>query len=230
MHTMDSVFPTAAMPFQLAGAAAIARDARDATHDRRIDLLSQRLAIHLSQEVWQRLFHGTGRQGISFSQAPLSVLFIESLLGDGAGSSHEDFFGTLERLAREHDGSVDAFAWGGSLVFFAQAAGAVRTAMALQNAVPERKLRMGVHHGDCLLARFRSAGVSHATLLGSEATQAAAVAGATDYGSVGLSSPVSTEWLARVAQDTGSASGWQCERFGNGSMRLVPTHRSKRAA
>jgi hypothetical protein len=229
MHTMDSVFPSAALSFQLAGSVGTttAREARDVTHDRRIDLLAQRLAIHLSQEVWQRLFHGTGRQGIAFTQAPLGVLFIESSLSDGDRRSQDDFAATLEQLSREHGGTVDAFAWGGSLVFFTQAVQAVGTAMALQRALPERNLRMGVHHGDCLLARFRSAGGSHATLLGAEATQAAAVASATDGGSIGLSSAVH-HLGANFPGAT--AAGWRCERNANGSMRLVPTRRNSPAA
>ena len=220
------------MPLPLPGAVAsfASHAAHAATHQTWVDMLSQRLAIHLSQEVWQRLFHGTGRPGIVFTHAPLAVLFIESLLGNAERRSEDTFYAALERLAREHDGTADAFAWGGSLLFFAQAGQAVRTALALQRAVPERKLRMGIHHGDCLLARFRSAGVSHATLLGAEATQAATVASATDYGSIGLSASVLPGWLELTAQDAAAASNWRCERNGNGSMRLVPTNRSLPAA
>jgi class 3 adenylate cyclase len=198
-------------------------------HQVRVDLLSQRLAMHLSQEVWQRLFHGPGRGGIVFTQAPLAVLFIESLPGEGERRGQERFFVALERLAREHGGTIDEFAWGGSLLFFGQPDEAVRTALALQYVVPEQRLRMGVHHGECLLARFRSGGISHATLLGEAAAEAAAVASASEYGSVGVSGAVKREWL-ELAGVSDRKAQWRCERKGNGSMRLVPTGPSQPAA
>jgi hypothetical protein len=236
---MSSVLPAALLPLtlpqakperELGSPASGTADAKQDMHHMRVELLSQRLAIHLSQEVWQRLFHGTGQDGITFTQVSLAVLFIESPLHEASPCSQDIFFAAMERLAREHSGTVDLFAWGGSLLFFPGPVQAVRTALALQRVASDRSLRMGVHHGECLLARFRSAGVSHATLLGAESTQASALASATDYGSIGLSPQVLRDWLDLAAHDADAANGWRSERNGNGSMRLVPTNRSQPAA
>jgi len=219
---------------------------------RRVDVLAQRLAIHLSQEVWQRLFYGAGRPGIAFTETPLAVLFVESMETDGQRTTQDNFLAAVERLARQHGGTVDNFAWGGSIVFFPSVDAGVRTAVALHRAAPEWQLRMGIHSGDGLVARFRSAGGSHATLLGSHAGQAEAVAAAAVYGSVGLSVQAHAAWLSggcaegvvegehasaganastTFARPCVSAAGpWHCERIGNGSMRLVPTNQRGSAA
>lgn len=204
------------------------------THQLRIDLLAQRLAVHLSQEVWQRLFHGAGRHSIGFTQATIAVLFVESLALDRQQPGQDHFLAVLGRIAREHGGTVDAYSWGGSLVFYPHVESGLRTAAALQRAAPEWKLRMGIDCGECLVARFRSAGGSHSTLVGAGPAEAAAVATASDYGSVGLSAQAHAEWLSMqfTLAPAGGDQGpqWRCERNGNGSMRLVPTNGPRPAA
>jgi len=157
-------------------------------HMRRMEVLSERLSRHLSPDVWQRLFHGAGKETISFRQRTLTVLFIESGdLGGWTRFSQEGFMAEVRRLASNHYGAVDDFGWGGTVVFFEDAGDAVRTALDLQRSAPELKLRMGIHTCACELGTFRSGGESHCTLIGPETAATAHVAATAAYGSIVIS-------------------------------------------
>lgn len=206
------------------------RQAKD--HAKRIEMLSERLSRHLAPEVWQRLFHGIGRQSISFHETPLAVLFIEALDLNGCPPGREPLPALVDRLARQNGGSVDSFGWGGTALFFGNVTDGLRTALALMHGEPQPALRIGVHSCNAVVASFRSGGQLHSTLLGSATAEAATVSGAAVYGSIGLSVAAQELLQARIGLPLDGAmvpvwlfqdAQWRFARTNNGSLRLIPT-------
>jgi len=201
-------------------------------HAKRIDLLSERLLRHLAPEVWQRLFHGIGRQSIAFDETPLAVVFIEALELGVCRPGHESLPALVDRLARQHGGAVDSFGWGGTALFFGNVTDGLRTALSLMHSAPEPALRIGVHSSDAVVASFRSGGQLHSTLLGSTTAEAATVSGAAAYGSIGLSAAAQDLLEDRIGVPLDGAkvpvwlfqeATWGFARTANGSLRLTPT-------
>lgn len=199
---------------------------------KRIELLAQRLSRHLAPEVWQRLFHGTGKQSIEFAEQPLTVLFIESLNLGGCHTGQEQLPALVDRLARRNGGTVDSFGWGGTALFFNGLFEALRASLELMHGAPEAHLRMGVHSCDGVVASFRSGGEVHRTLLGPGSSEAATVAGIAGYGSVAVSAPVHEMLEQRIGSALAGAdvpawlfqeARWKFQLASNGSLRLIPT-------
>jgi len=161
---------------------------RATAHARRIEELSEKLARHLSPQIWDRLFHGAELEAIRFEQKQQTLLYAESGSVGGLSERNSDSFAAeVEWLATRHGGTVDRFVDGAAVVFFDEPAACVRMAMDLQRSASELQLRMGIHTGVCDIGRFRAEGEPTSTLIGHEAGLAAKVAATAATGSIAVS-------------------------------------------
>jgi hypothetical protein len=92
----------------------------------------------------------------------------------------------LERLAERHGGVRDRFAAPAIVVFFADAADALRMALELQRITAVVKLRIGVDTAECVVAAAQVQGEMLVTLLGDTVGQAAQAARLAANGSVSV--------------------------------------------
>jgi len=166
----------------------IEANAQATTRARRMDALSERLASRLSPESFVTLFQGPDRHSVHFEQRLLTLLFVEC--PDLAGWSDVDrdsFMMQVEWQAARHHGSVDAFTWGGTAIYFDDPGACVEMAMELQRSAAELRLRMGVITALCDVATFQCDGQVRTTLVGLETEQAAQVASTAASGSIVIS-------------------------------------------
>ena len=180
------------------------RDDMPTAQGRRVALLSEKLARHLSPEVWQRLFHGPGYGSISFEEKQQTLLYAEAPGSDIMnGRERDSLAAEIEWLAARHHGRVDCFHDGAGVVLFDDPTACVRMAMDLQRSANDLRLRMGVHSGNCDIATFRSDLDSCCTLIGPEPALAAKVAATAAIGSIA----VSPETYALVREDIHTDAG-----------------------
>lgn len=161
---------------------------RATAHARRIELLSEKLARHLSPEDWQELFHGAELETIRFEQKAQTVLYAEA--GDTrmwSDRERDSFTAEVEWLATRHSGAVDRYIDGAAAVFFDEPGPCVRMALDLQRSAGALHLRMGIHTGICDIGTFRSGREARCTLIGPETGLTAHVAAAAATGSIAVS-------------------------------------------
>jgi adenylate cyclase len=157
-------------------------------HARRIELLSEKLARHLTPEAWQELFHGAELEAIHFERKAQTVLFAEAgELRIWSDQERDSFTAEVEWLAMRHRGTVDRFIDGAAAVFFDEPGPCVRMAMDLQRSANDLHLRMGIHTGICEIGAFSSGHEARCTLIGPETRLAAQVAATAATGSIAVS-------------------------------------------
>ena len=154
---------------------------------RRREALAEKLSPHLPPAEWRALFHGAAG-AIEFDERTVTVVYAETTLLPAWGDrARESFCADVERLAARHGGTVDPYVWGASVIVFDDAHAAVRMAMELQRSARALQLRLGVHTGEALLAKFRSHGAWQFTLVGAQTGRAAQIAAAADAGGIVVS-------------------------------------------
>jgi adenylate cyclase len=193
---------------------------RATAHARRIELLSEKLARHLSPEDWQETFHGGGLDTIRFEQKVQTVLYAEAG-GQRVWSDRErdSFTAEVEWLAMRHHGTVDHFIDGAAAVYFDEPAACVRMAMDLQRSANELHLRMGIHTGLCDIGTFRSGREARWTLIGPETGLAAQVAATAATGSIAVSPE--TYALAKDDMQSDAAGCLVMEEFHDSDLAQV---------
>jgi CheY-like chemotaxis protein len=161
------------------------RATRDA---RRMEELSERLARHLTPAAWDRLFQGRDRRSIRFEERTLTMVYAETTALPGYGERGRDAFcAEIDWLVNRYGALTDDFVFGAAVAFLEDPHTAVRMAMDLQRTATALRLRVGVHTGSVVLARFESDGMQALTLLGGETRQAARVASSAASGSIMIS-------------------------------------------
>ena len=172
---------------------------RSSVYTRRVDLLSEKLARHVSPESWARLFHGPDANSISFEEKQQTILYaVVAGRGLQEERDRDSFRAEVEWLATRHRGNVDRYEDAACVVAFDEPAACMRMALDLQNSARSLDLRVGVHTGICEIGTFRSEHEMRCTLIGLETRLAAKVAAtATTPGSIA----VSAETYALVKDD-----------------------------
>lgn len=161
---------------------------QDTLHGNRMEELGEKLARQLTPQAWQHLFNGPELESIAFDEQRVTLLYAETTRLPGFGDRDRDSFtAEIDWLATRYHGRLDAHVYGATVAFFDNPHAAVRMAMDLQRIASELQLRIGVHTGTAVIGTFRSAGVSHCTLLGPEVGLAAKVAATAATGSIMIS-------------------------------------------
>ncbi|MBC7604310.1 MAG: response regulator [Ramlibacter sp.] len=161
---------------------------RQATHARRIEALSEKLARRLQPEAWQRLFHSGEVEKIRFEEKGLTTLYIEPV--DPVRlqpMDHDALIAEVEWLAAQHEGVHDRFFDAAAVVFFEDPSNALRMALELHRAAGEVGLRMGIGTGICEIGFFRHDSIENITLIGTETRYAARMARHAASGSIAIS-------------------------------------------
>ncbi|MEJ7929987.1 response regulator [Ramlibacter sp. AN1015] len=138
-------------------------------HARRMEVLGERLARHLSPGQWEDLFHGARAPSIRFAHQPLMLLLVQSAALNGSTSEREAFRGELALLALQFGGELDRFERESTVLLFDEPASALKALRAMQQRHDPRGLRLALHDMQAEVARFEGPGGLERTLVGGEA-------------------------------------------------------------
>jgi class 3 adenylate cyclase len=169
-----------------------------------MELLSDKLAKHMSPEAWQTLFQGSGRSTIRFVRKQVAVLYAQPVaLAACPPRVRESFVAKVKWLVGRHLGRLDIYMRKGATVFFEDPQDCLRMAIELQGCATGFPLRIGVHTGIVDVATFETEGRTRHTLLGPVAAETAEVAGTAAIGSI----VVSTACYALVQETLRDVTG-----------------------
>jgi class 3 adenylate cyclase len=153
-----------------------------------LELLSEKLSRHLAPEDWQTLFQGSGRSTILFVRKTVTLLYAQPVALQASPQRLRDsFVAKVKFLSGRHFGRLDRYSRKAAVVFFEDAADAMRMAMELQRCSIGFPLRTGVYTGKADVATFSVKGRTQATLIGPETNAAAKVAATAAIGSIVIS-------------------------------------------
>lgn len=175
---------------------------RGRQHARRMDVLGERLARHLSSGEWQDLFHGDSAGSLEFVQVPLCLLLVAAAPLNGAAGERADFLAHLAELAGRHGGTLDVFERDATVLLFDEPANALRAALDLQGSCPRHGVRLMLHDLRAELARFEHRQAAQRTLVGGEVERLVR-----ELGPPGAGLSVSPPAYAALRTELGHAQG-----------------------
>lgn len=192
---------------------------------RRMEVLGERLARHLSPGEWQDLFHGETAGSLEFVQLPLCLLWVTAAPLNGSAGERAEFQAQLAQLAARHGGGLDAFERDATVLLFDEPAAALQAALELQQGCPRHGVRLALHDVRADLARFEHRMAPQRTLVGGEMERLVR-----EYGPPGAGLGISPSAYAALRAELGGplpgpvvfTARWEGEAVVQG--QIVPLH------